>query len=248
MGVSESKLEKNVVTFYTGKNFTGSSMMLSDATSLPNLQNANFSSLKIPSNFDIILFTNPYYEGEYRIFRGPTEISNLNELNPINSINLLESNKIGSLVIIENVDEKRKPDSQEAILTFRGRSGPESVLLKGPLNIPNIVQLGLPNNALISTKLGPNVILTAYDGANYTGEKIQVPSTGLMGTGDGRSISLQQLADRTSSFRLSLTDDLPSNNNLNTYSMWRWILFALFVLIFLFLLYLLFKSNNKSYY
>jgi hypothetical protein len=229
MGQSSSKIEDGKVYFYPDPNFQGNPLVVDRSMTIPEVNGnsgigANqLSSLSIPSGFEVFLFRQPRFMGEYRHFRGPTRIPKLEDSH--------FDDATSSVIVARSVVGASEIGTDEVALYFAGRGGVEGLVLKAPFDINNITRLGIPNNALQEVKVGDGLTLSLYDKHNFNGdnELIRGPYSG----------DLKSLNGRASSIRATLNEkklqEVSTNFNLSSSVItWLVILLILILLIWVF--------------
>lgn len=190
MGQSISGITDNYIYFFPDQNYKGTPFVVSNPITLSNVSGTEsaidkISSLIVPSGFEVFLFRHPDFEGDYRQFRGPVSLPNLD-------VNQFDEG-ISSLIVAKLANDMDIPSDKQLTLTYPGRIGNETLLLEAPFEINNVTKLGIPNNSLAQVKLGSAVSLSAYDNENFLGdhEAFNGPYSGGLNTLIGKASSLR---------------------------------------------------------
>lgn len=243
MGQNNTKLPNQAI-FHPQPNFQGSPSNVTVPGSIPNLQSvpsengssvdmtSHLSSLSIPCNAEMYLFSQPHYQGEaFKVIRGPRDI--------LNSRNIRDQTQ--SLILKQRAFASSTPNDDQVLISYLGRNGLESDLFQGPLDVKNVLNVGIPNDSISTVKVGQDMLLTLYEGPNLTGDYVTLTGPYMGGT--------ETLENRVSSFSISPKRQVSmaqSFQETNPSSAWIWILWLVIIAIIIIVLVVLVKSNART--
>ncbi len=185
-------IEPKYVQLYSKTGFQGMVHEISDPVSIPQvalkgIPDNDISSLMVPSGYEVRLYADNDFNGDYRVYRGPAQVPQLKNAN--------FDDVTSSLIVVKLVSDDADPEKDQAVLTYSGRNGTESVLVTTPLNISNVTRFGMTNNSMSKVKLASETALSVYSNKDYQGENEKF-------TGQ-YSGSLGGLTNKVSSFTLT---------------------------------------------
>ena len=161
----------NVATFYTDCNYTGNSIRLQPGYYQGDklgLFRYDISSVEIPANLKVKVFTNETMSGSSSLLSGTVNCLNYNLNNRIGSIVIEEAGYIGN-------NNNMPPTSDVIIYTDGNYKGQSATLLPGTYK--SMSQAGFPDNALSSLVVPDGYRVVLYEQENFGGKSYTITAS-----------------------------------------------------------------------